>query len=80
MEVSYLMCGVFIISVVSLIGFFKTKKEGFGKFTISSLLLIMIISISSLLYLGDKIDEKSIINLFFAIIGFAGGLFTSKGE
>ena len=78
MESYILICLVFVIILVTLIGFFITKKEGFGKFTLSSLLLIMVISISSLLYIDNKIDEKIIVNIFFAIIGFAGGLFTSS--
>ena len=56
MESYILKCLVFIISLVTLIGFFITKKEGFGKFTLSSLLLIMVISIASLLYLDNRID------------------------
>ena len=78
MQVNWLMVSILMFGMISLFGFFITKKEGFGKFNISSLLLIMIITISSLLYLNDKMEEKTIINIFFAIIGFAGGLFTSK--
>lgn len=79
MTVNYLlMLGVFVIGVGSLIGFFKTKTEGFGRFTTSVLLIIIVITTASMLYAGGKLESNVIANVLFAVFGFAGGLFTSK--
>jgi len=74
----WLIIAIFIIGAGSLIGFFKTKTEGFGRFTTSVLLIIIVVTISSLLYAGGKLDGNVIANVLFAVFGFAGGLFTSK--
>lgn len=74
----WLMVGIFIIGVGSLIGFFVTKTPGFGKYTTSALLLILVVTISALLYVGGKIEGETMANIIFAVFGFAGGLFTGK--
>lgn len=63
-----------------MIGFFATKKEGFGRFATSTLLILIVVIISSLLYASGKLNENMIGNIIFAVIGFAGGLFTSKNN
>ena len=73
----WLMISIFIIGVGALIGFFCTKTKGFGKYTTSALLLILVVTISSLLYVGGKIEDETMANIIFAVFGFAGGLFTS---
>jgi hypothetical protein len=74
----WLMVGIFIIGAGSLIGFFITKTPGFGKYTTSALLLILVVTISALLYVGGKIEGETMANIIFAVFGFAGGLFTGK--
>lgn len=66
-----------IIGIIAIVGFFMTKTSGFGKFTTSTCLLILTMVIAAILSLDNKIDNN-MANLLFAIIGFAGGLFTSK--
>jgi hypothetical protein len=79
MELSHwLMLAIFILGSASLIGFFKTKSEGFGRFTTSTLLVILVVTISGLLYAGGKLEGQVMANVLFAVFGFAGGLFTSK--
>jgi hypothetical protein len=73
-----LMIGIFILGGASLYGFFKTKTEGFGRFTTSTLLVILVVTISGLLYAGGKLEGQVMANVLFAVFGFAGGLFTSK--
>ncbi len=68
------------IGVVSLGGFFCTKTKGFGRFTTATLLLILVLIIATLLVLADKVDDKTMINILFATIGFAGGLFTREKD
>lgn len=72
------MLAIFILGSASLIGFFWTKTEGFGRFTTSTLLIILVLIISALLYTGGQLEGQVMANVLFAIFGFAGGLFTSE--
>ena len=44
----------------------------------SAFLILFIVIISSLMFAVGKLEESVIANIFFAVIGFAGGLFTNK--
>lgn len=74
----WLMIAIFILGAASLIGFFITKTEGFGRFTTSTFLIVLVLTISALLYAGGKLEGQVMANVLFAVFGFAGGLFTSK--
>lgn len=74
----WLMLAIFVLGGGSLIGFFKTKTGGFGRFTTSTLLVILVVTVSGLLYAGGKLEGQVMANVLFAVFGFAGGLFTSK--
>ncbi len=74
----WLLIGIFVLDVGALIGFFCTKTEGFGRFTTSTFLIILVLVISSLLYAAGKLEGQVMANVLFAVFGFAGGLFTSK--
>lgn len=52
----WLMIAIFIIGAGSLLGFFKTKKEGFGQFTTSVLLIIIVVTIASLMYAAGELE------------------------
>jgi len=58
--------------------FFKTKTPGFGRFTTSTLLIILVVTITALLFAGGKLDCQVMANVIFAAIGFASGLFTGR--
>jgi len=73
-----LMAAIFIVGAGSIMGFFKTKTEGFGRFTTSTLLILLVLTISGLLYGAGKLQGDIMANVLFAVFGFAGGLFTSK--
>ena len=79
-------CNCLIIAILStigifaLIGFFATKTKGFGRFTTSTFLLLLIVIMTGLFYAADKIQKDVLSNIFFAVIGFAGGLFTKTPE
>ena len=75
-----LMIAIFILGAASLIGFFITKTEGFGRFTTSTFLIILVVTMSALLYAGGKLESQVMANVLFAVFGFAGGLFTSKNS
>lgn len=69
---------IFVLGLISLLGFFFTKTKGFGRYATSTLLLVLVISLATLLFSVDKLEEQIIGNIFFAAIGFAAGLFTNK--
>lgn len=75
---AWLLIGIFVLGVVSVIGFFRTKSQGFGRFTTSTFLILLVVIISSLLYSAGKLESQIMANVLFAVFGFAGGLFTSK--
>jgi len=77
-QLGWLMLAIFILGSGSLIGFFWTKTAGFGRFTTSTLLIILVLIISALMYAGGKLEGQVMANVLFAVFGFAGGLFTSK--
>ena len=74
----WLLIVISILGAGSLIGFFMTKTPGFGRFTTSTFLILIVLIMSSLLYTADKLDGQVMANVLFAVFGFAGGLFTSK--
>ena len=74
---SWLLLSVFVLGMASLIGFFVTKSKGFGRFATSTFLLLLVAVLSALLFAAGKLDGQVLANIFFAVIGFAGGLFTA---
>jgi hypothetical protein len=74
----WLILAVFVIGLVSLVGFFVTKTAGFGRFATSVFLLVLVVIVSALLFAGGKLDGSVLANIFFAVVGFAGGLFTHR--
>jgi len=75
---TWLMLGILIVGLASLVGFFVTKTKGYGRFAASTLLILIVVIISSLMYSAEKLDSQIMANILFAVIGFAGGLFTGK--
>lgn len=76
----WLTLAIFIVGLIALIGFLFTKTKGFGPYATSTLLLILVLVVASLLYSNGKLSDQVLANLLFAIIGFAGGLFTCRGS
>lgn len=77
-ENQWLLFAISFLGLVALAGFFCTKKMGFGPHATSTLLLIVVLIFSALLFTVGKLGSESVGNIFFAVIGFAGGLFTTK--
>lgn len=73
-----LTIAVFLLGASALWGFFRTKKDGFGRYTASALIIILVLTITAIFFSQGKIDEKLISNILFAVVGFAGGLVTSS--
>ncbi|KAB7740556.1 hypothetical protein F2P47_08495 [Parvibaculum sedimenti] len=70
----------FLIFAGSLLGFFCSKNKGFGKYTTSLLLLILVLFVGAVAFVTGKIDWPNLGNLLFAIAGYAGGLVTPKDD
>lgn len=76
----WLIIAILVTALVALVGFFLTKSNGFGRFSTSTLLLLLVVAVSSLLFASGKMEGTVVANILFAVIGFAGGLFTAKDE
>lgn len=63
-----------------LIGFFRTKTPGFGKYTTALLILMLVTFVGAFALSIGRIEWPSLANLLFAIAGFAGGLVTPKDD
>jgi len=74
----WLFLAVMVVGLSTLIGFFKTKTAGFGKFNASILIVIFALTLSSLLYAGGKLEGAVMGHLLFAAVGFAGGLVSGR--
>jgi hypothetical protein len=69
---------VSLVFALALIGYFKTKTAGFGKYTTATLLFILVLYVCTLAFFQGKIDGVSLVNLLAAVAGFAGGLFAAR--
>ncbi len=76
----WLMAAVGCLCAVALIGFFVTKTKGYGRFATSTLLLLVVVAIAAILYVGNRLEGQVFVNILFAVIGFAGGLFAGKDK
>jgi hypothetical protein len=77
---NWLIISILVIGIGSLFGFFATKTKGFGRFSTSTFLILVSLIVSSLFYASGKLEAQYFANIIFAVIGFAGGLFTGKEE
>ena len=73
-----LLASVFLLGAIGLIGFFKTKSSGFGKYTTSILVLLMVLILSTLLFASGRLESTYYTNILMALVGFAGGLINAK--
>jgi len=77
------IAGVLAVVLVfggALYGFFKTKSDGFGKYTLSVLILTLVLFVASLAFALGKLELNPLANVLFAVAGYAGGLLTGKSE
>jgi len=75
-----LLVGLFVLGAGTLLGIFKTKTAGFGRYTTSVILLSLVLVISAMLFVAGMIESAIFINVAFAITGFAGGIVTAKEQ
>ena len=78
----WVLVSVVAINLVALIGFFFTKQAGFSNSSTSTLLLLLVVGSGGILLASGNLPgelRQVFANIFFAIIGFAGGLFAGRG-
>ncbi len=73
-----LLVAIAVLGAIVLCGFFKTKSNGWGKYTASTLIMLVALILSVLLLANNQIDTQVFANALMAIIGFAGGLAVAK--
>ncbi len=69
-----------LIGTFAIGGYFYKQKSGYGRFNTSTLLLLVVVVFSALLSAAGKLESNALANIFFAIVGFAGGLLTGKSS
>lgn len=74
----WLLIAIVSLGAIALAGVILTKKAGFGRFTVSLLLLILVLLFTSLFFAAGKIEGAVFANIAFAILGYAGGLIANK--
>ena len=62
----------------SIAGVLMTKKPGWGRYTVSALLLILVLFSAVLTVLVNALELQVLANVLFAVAGYAGGLITAK--
>jgi len=72
--------GISLIGGIVLVGFFTTKTVGFGKFTTSTLVLMLTLILSALLLASGHINSQAFTNVALGIVGFASGMVVGKHE
>ena len=73
-----LMLVVATLSGGALLGFFKTKTSGFGRYNTSALMIIIALSFASIALIAGLMREQAFSSLLMAVIGFAGGMVVGK--
>jgi hypothetical protein len=77
---SVALISVTVLGVATIVGVLWTKTPGWGMYSTSILILTLaLFVIADLLVLG-KLDGQQAANLFFSIVGFAGGLIAGKSK
>ena len=64
----------------SILGIFRMKTRGFGRHTSSLILLFLMLFAAALLAVLGQIDPQPLLNILFAIAGYAGGLITNQAS
>ena len=74
----YIPIGVILVFALAIAGIFRTKSPGFGKYSTSALLLILVLFVAAMAFILGKVEWAPMANILFVVVGFAGGLTTAK--
>jgi hypothetical protein len=72
------LISVTVMGVATVVGILWTKTPGWGMYSTSILILTLAMFVVADLLILGKLDGSQAANLFFSIIGFAGGLIAGK--
>jgi len=72
------LAAVFLIFAGALGGFFWTKSAGWGRYTTSVLLLILVLFVVSVGFLLGRAGSEPFLNILFAVAGYAGGVLSGE--
>ena len=78
MDSSTALWALTVFATVTLLGIFVTKTKGFGKYTSSLLLLVIVLFLAAFFLVLGKIEPSMFANVLFAVAGFGGGLLSAK--
>ena len=70
--------GLTIFASITVVGIFLTKTAGWGKYTTSLLLLVVILFLASFFLATGRITDVMFMNVLFTTAGFGGGLLSAK--
>jgi p-aminobenzoyl-glutamate transporter AbgT len=69
---------VFLLFGGTMVGIFLTKTRGFGRYTTSIVLLVLVLFVAAIAFILGKLELHPLANLLFAVAGYAGGLLTGR--
>jgi hypothetical protein len=72
------LIAISIVTGGSLIGIFKTKTPGFGRYSTSLIMLVLVLFSASVFAANGRLEPQQLGNILFAVAGFAGGLIAAK--
>jgi uncharacterized protein YebE (UPF0316 family) len=75
---SIALVGLTVVGLGTVAGFFYTKTAGWGKYSTSTLVLVLALFIAAILLVLGKLESSSFANVLFAIVGYGGGLIAGK--
>ena len=75
--IGVLVLGIFLFTLCR---FFNTKLPGYGPFNTSTLIITLALMVALASFLVDGVTGDDITKIIFAVIGFAGGIFSAKSE
>lgn len=79
-EIYLYVATIGLLSIIVLCGIFRTKARGFGRFSTSLILLVLVLSFAALFLVVGKIDGGIFANVAFAVAGYAGGLISQARQ
>lgn len=64
----------------ALVGLFKTKQQGFGRYKKSVLIVILALSFGTVALMARLIREQAFVSFLMTVTGFAGGMVVGKED
>jgi hypothetical protein len=71
---------VTVVFSIAILGLLRTKKAGWGPYSMSLLLLTLVIFTAAVAFALGRIDWPSASGLLLAVAGYAGGLLSSPPD